>query len=589
MLMYGLFFPYMIFMTYWWRGQGSVSALLQLVTTIIAGALAFGLWEVFVIDLGLVSRMGDFAWGVGLLGPFILFHLLLRTPLDMLIKGNIHIHPKIDQSIAGLLGFMAAGLAVGITIIGLSYTRIGSTVGGYVPLKLDANGRTLIQPEGDQLTGGEVSDAGMVADRLTVNFFNMLSNGAFASSTPLKYYQPDLWARAMSFRLTDEYASLAAAPDDVEITRMFTLPAGASGLDPVVLDKLGDLGGTSGKLVIIETLWKVNTDRLVAYDSDQSLRVPTTQVRLVTESQSYPRLDLYPPFAGSQDFGSVGSLRHFKVFSGDDYFLNGVNSTDRLTFIFAIAADEHPRRLMVRNLRLEMPAEASNDPAMATSAVFGEADLAVIASGRTGEDAGSSTDAASAGGGDPEFGGREGAIAGIAALRPVLGQGFQSFSRNFFDGTLRLDATDETMMTYAIGIVDLSQRTRSQATAVRGIYSPSHKAVVSVIFQEESARSFLGKARSLAVSVQGVWLEDDRGNKLLPFGYSVYKPNARKLQLQIDPDNLIQSAKELPIGDMEEDDQLCLQFFVNRGARIVSVSIGSTTQKLNQPLDVPEL
>lgn len=79
---------------YVWMLRGFFSALLHLVCTVAAGAIAFGFWEVLanlLLDQG--GALENSAWGIGLALPFALSLIPIRIVFDKLIPANVKLIP----------------------------------------------------------------------------------------------------------------------------------------------------------------------------------------------------------------------------------------------------------------------------------------------------------------------------------------------------------------------------------------------------------------------------------------------------------------------------------------------------------------
>src|SRR4051812_4042984 len=103
-------------LTYIWLTRGFFSALIHLVCTIIAGAIAFAAWEpvsYWILDGsptgGFMSFTSGVAFAVGLILPFAVSLVLLRVGVDKLLPANVVLDPKLDY-----VGGGVCGLAIGI-------------------------------------------------------------------------------------------------------------------------------------------------------------------------------------------------------------------------------------------------------------------------------------------------------------------------------------------------------------------------------------------------------------------------------------------------------------------------------------------
>jgi len=175
----------------WFSNQGLFSALLHLVVTLCAGAIGFGLWEPLTLNY-LLDRMPEYAWGVGLLVPFAVALLLLRTAVDWLVPGNVKFHNLVDSIGGGAVGVVNGMLAGGLLILGLQF--VGNfALGGYQPYARSVDGAI----ERTQKLWIPVDDfAGSV--------FTGLSAGAFQplDGKTMPVYQPNIIEAAGTFRLT---------------------------------------------------------------------------------------------------------------------------------------------------------------------------------------------------------------------------------------------------------------------------------------------------------------------------------------------------------------------------------------------------
>src|SRR5688500_724868 len=91
-------------MIWMWANQGLFSALIHLILTIIAGCIAFMLWEPFVYGF-LINRMQEQAWGLGLMIPFAVSLICLRTVFDKVVPGNVNFHNIADNVGGAVCGY----------------------------------------------------------------------------------------------------------------------------------------------------------------------------------------------------------------------------------------------------------------------------------------------------------------------------------------------------------------------------------------------------------------------------------------------------------------------------------------------------
>ena len=119
-----------------WATYGFFSAFIQLIVVVVAGTLAFALWE--PVSYMLLGRMPAYAHGVGLLGPFVILIIVLRTALDKLCKANVHVPALADQIGGGACGIGIGILAFGVLLNGVNFLPMAKdALGGEITLKGD--------------------------------------------------------------------------------------------------------------------------------------------------------------------------------------------------------------------------------------------------------------------------------------------------------------------------------------------------------------------------------------------------------------------------------------------------------------------
>lgn len=193
-----------------WATYGFFSSFLHLVLVILAGTFAFAVWEPLAYVL--LGRMPLMAWGVGLLAPFALSLIVMRTLLDKYCKMNLKF-PRLADQIGGAVCGVASGvLTVGVLLIGIGFLSMKPDIMGYQPYRMSRN-TVELNEEGQLWAFTQV-------DKWAGNFFSSLSTGSMApmGGTPLAVYKSDIASRAQVFHLTgDPYQSKFAAPDSVKV------------------------------------------------------------------------------------------------------------------------------------------------------------------------------------------------------------------------------------------------------------------------------------------------------------------------------------------------------------------------------------
>ncbi len=126
-----LFAVVLILATTFYLGlQGTFSALITCILTILSAALAFGLYENVYYGF-LIDKQPEHGRGIALMAIFILTLLILRVIFDVVITGNMHFHPHVDRVIGGMFGFIAAMIIVGMLAIGFQMLPFGPAILGF--------------------------------------------------------------------------------------------------------------------------------------------------------------------------------------------------------------------------------------------------------------------------------------------------------------------------------------------------------------------------------------------------------------------------------------------------------------------------
>jgi len=172
------------FIAYWWINQGALSAALHCLCVVVAGALAFALWEPIVVNFLLNGGTFDnYAWGMTLGLLFAVLLLVLRVASDKLVPFDIPLQKYASMAIGAIAGVASGILTVGIIVIACGFIQ------GPVDL-LEFTGYAR-----DPKSQGRPAPLGQLwvdAPKLTETFFATVSRGglspmgrgSFASSQP---------------------------------------------------------------------------------------------------------------------------------------------------------------------------------------------------------------------------------------------------------------------------------------------------------------------------------------------------------------------------------------------------------------------
>lgn len=543
---------YILGMAYWWSTQGIYSSLIHLVAVIISGTFAFALWETLSLDL-MMNVSPVYSWTIGLITPFLVCLLIIRLVADRYLGGNVHFSQLINMLGGGALGIGSGILTAGILVLAISFLPISPSLAGYQPL--------LVKDDGS--IEGNVGDGLLIpVDKLTANFYATLSSGAFTSDQPMRVYQPELATQAALYRMAyDPYSSPVAAPTHVSVTAIVAAPTPLRVVDDSIVSMLGSNARIAGhQLLLVDTAWK-NLPGM--YDGDSTLRVSPTQIRLViTDGEG--NTQLLAPIAASV---TAGNNRRFVPFNDNRTYVWGDSGEVSLGFMFMLSINERPRFLMARHTRLNLPSELLPPEDARQLAGFATQNSLL-------------SDVPPPDGTDPAYT-STGQQSGQAVLNLELSD------------QIPIQVSKNTIQGYTAdgsGLVKFSGTARRVNTAITKdvlvdhVHTPDHRRTLRVQLDREMSNSVFGAARVTAAQLAGIWLEDMSGDKWYPIAYVLEQGNGDQ-KIHVDLGQPLQSAKELPLAQIQTGDKFYLYFSVTRGVTITSYNVGSqiTPVSVNVP------
>jgi len=556
-------------MAYWWGFvQGLFSSFVHLVAVIVAGALAFSLWEPtahYFLNSGTFATPG--AWGLSLLSLFLIFLIVIRGTANKLVPKNMDFGSITNMVGGGCLGLLSGILTTGVTIIGLQLMPVSSVIGGYEPYVLDEEGK---------VTPNSGSILLLKVDHVAARFYSMLSGTVFYAGDPMAQYRPDMTTAAGTFRLgmdQDQNASLVAAPQSVEVTNLATHPTPVPELDPNLADAVGENAAEAGyQFVVVNVTATSEQGRgRGTYDGDSTLRLRPSQVQLISWNERAGRIDTQlhalRAFVRTSD---VTGEKLFRPILNPATVVNSVVPTEEIGCVFVVPLEQSPKFLLVRHLRLAIP---DVDPQRHTpEMVRYEAGAYVTAfAGRDPTD-----DSASV----PK-------TLEVALTNNVP----KSFSSNYAPA-LKFEKVHKRNQ-----IVSGQERIAPHRISpfenkvlVSQIYTPTHLAAVRVIIQEPQRELVFGNLFTVtrAHLLQRVIVVDEHGGEWEPIGYILHHANGAQ-EISFDPLNRIRAAENLPIKEMKDRrDKLYLYYQVKRGTRLAEFRVGTTYQQTLADFTTPE-
>lgn len=565
---------YLLFMGFWWGSQGFFSALLHLVATICAGALALALWEPLALQF--MGRFAEYSWAGALMGPFILFLLVIRVALDKIVNGNVNFSVIVNWIFGPLCGLFAGILTAGLVVIALGFLPLGNDLLGYEPFTLDATKDT---PTSGKVAGETNRTMLWPVHSQTVAFYTMLSDGAFFSGDQMSVYLPDLAAQSARHRLRQDPNSSVVAPvRDVSVTDVWAVPTPATGLDTALIKVLpGETMQVGKKIVVVETEWKASTAG--GFDSDQAIRIPSPQVRLLagpSMTEGSASVEFEP-----LGFTTVDGTVKFVPFNDAATMATAVASPAKFRWAFLIPSDYSPRFITLRHTRFTLHAEPNKSIASLAKAIGTPQGVTPqVANG------GNLFDPAKTGAPTPK--GVEGMKADRVATEIAINANLpRPISRNLATSL----TLQENRIVSGEGTIRRNEGSIPRNLSIDEIDFPKHQVCVRVGITKDKANSIYGAARSVATSVTGTYLLDAKGGQHWPIGYALYKPISGETLIKFvdDRNSPLRSGRELPIDKMEGEEVVYIYFAVPKGVgSITTFQIGTQTkQQVEPPLAIP--
>jgi hypothetical protein len=186
-------FAIVALITYWWADSGALSALLHLACVIVAGALAFAVWEPLAYLL-LPGAAGGFAKGIVLLVVFIGALAGLRLASDKLVPQDLPLPKLANIAVGGIFGLASGVLSVGMLVIGVGFLQSTVTIGDFTGWSRRSDVPTAPSIGSDDAPILHVAEA-------TASFYSFLSWGSFTpwlGGGTLGTHSPELTKSAAS-------------------------------------------------------------------------------------------------------------------------------------------------------------------------------------------------------------------------------------------------------------------------------------------------------------------------------------------------------------------------------------------------------
>ncbi len=576
-----------LLIAYMWTAKGLFSALIQFVCTLVAGAIAFGVWE-FVTNKLLLGLWEDGAWTLGLILPFLASLFVLRLITDKVIIANIELDDTSNFVGGGLFGAATGVISVGILVLGAGFMRVEPAILGYQAVETASQGYIARK---DKLW--------LPADMLTVRVYEWLSVASLSTGSPLAERQPDVHLQAAALRQTfNDNSRTAYKRADFDVIGQYTVAGSDLFNDSFTVDRQsGDLLGpqrvfdisgealSPGATELFGVVLKLNAG---AREKSGQVVMGPGQIRVVGVDASRQPFGAHAIAVITQTAGDALQYGRFR-FDGQGVFVASVGGASQTTmgFEFPIPAGATVTDVLVKNVRVPSasippisvaPADGftpqARDEAIRSLALIN----AESASGPTGPNTGlDRTSTTSASGTTPTAGGPRSAIRQSNAI-PIA---FHRQSK----GNLEVNEENEISGGHhKFSRSSLTQRNISSKFRVASLAQRPGVKTVLVDVGLESAFSLFGKSVQMAQDVAGApTLIDNLGQRYQAIGW-IYE-ESDTVDIRVTPDQPVRALREVPnLSRTRTDQKLTLIFDVTAGVSVVEFAIGN---KVITTLDTP--
>lgn len=599
MVMSGIALLVVLGIGYTWLTRGFFSALIHLICTVIAGAIAFALWEHVSLailnaaaDRGFTSFLRDVAWGLGLALPFGVSLAVLRVIVDKLLPANVTPGTAADYAGGAICGMGAGVISAGILTISIGFLRMETEFFGATHVSYNNNGNVV---RGNGLM--------IPVDRLTVAFYGKLSEQAFATNEPLAKWHPRLEEMPASLRMNfgDGKARNTIKAQDFNVVSRFTVGQSGGNLQDLVNDRWNttpqNVVDSYGKPYPPGSYIEGFVVNFLAGSKEKEGKttIGAGQLFLVVENeQEGKRTTVYPIAVSSQaeSTGQAGFARW--RYDARDTFIASVGGAAEALFAFefVVPPGYTPTALYVRGIR-HVVGEGSTAQPSAKFASSAQRDgfIATLAGARGGSIPGVGGDSGGAAPGSNldtsqaikiEWGRGAPGQAQVGAINPAGVEVTNAIGFTIQKGThdpLVIDEENNRNLLvegekvfepdYAQKTVGMERSLRIERFAVT-----DDTVIVKIDVSLPSRTSLLGQAAASVDRILPPLLTDTNGQSYQPVGF-IYK-DSTKVQIRYTPGQPIRALTETPsLSRSRPDQQLTLIYRVSLGVSVNKFVLGS--------------
>ncbi|MSR33382.1 MAG: hypothetical protein EXS12_01040 [Phycisphaerales bacterium] len=337
-----------LLIAYWWANQGLFDAFIHLTCVVIAGVLAFSLWEPVTVGFLLTGGGFDgYAWGLCLGFLFLGFLFLLRFLIDLSTPKRPTLPPLVNLTAGALLGLLSGILTMGIMLIAVGHLSTSRELLGYTGWTRSA------ESSGKPMQTAPGSPCSLLTE-FTQGFFNLLSDGScspFMSNATLASYRPGIAQDGGSlFRdsLREGRGNSTLAPGTFTIDGFY--------YDPKYPIRSGSMGAYAVLFSFKPT----------SFDAAGSFSLSSSQVRLIAPDNGGAISEFPIEFSQEKNTESGRSMIRYEFKSETAFATLETPTEGKICLVFASLPFQKspPKMIILKGLRITLPELNANPLAL---------------------------------------------------------------------------------------------------------------------------------------------------------------------------------------------------------------------------------
>lgn len=548
---------------YMWGARGFFSALIHLVCTIVAGAVAFAAWEPLTLaimnsDTSKTGVFTDWSFGLGLALPFAVTLGVLRLASNALIPKNVDLDGVTNMVGGGVCGAISGVITTGIFVLSLGYMRFETSLMGYEPITYSNNG-SLVRTSGLILP----------TDRITAAFYSAMSDSTFRTEENLAKWHPDLADEGPLLRINfdDGKSRHVHKPGSFEVLSRYQVESGPGlfndSFDPQKRRSYTYLDGEQA--VDTQTQLEGFVVRFNPSANERSGRVivGNGQLRLVVQNPDGTTTGIQPAAVISEADQATTQFARWPFETQGTFIatVGGRNETP-MAFEFPVPRGSTPIALYVKGIRYTVPSDMK-------AAKFSSPSARDTWAKGPGLTAGGSVTL------DTSSAVRRKASAVQASMQISDSIPFNHVLQTDSAGGLNIEEKRIVDGEAKFDKDRMSGRNADPAIQVRRFFVPEDQVLVHVIVDNRNSEwGFVSPVGSGVDTSAAPILVDENGNPYPAIGY-VYD-EANEVWISMRPDAPVRALTDMPLLSRSKPDaKLVLLFRVGKGQKIKHFAVGN--------------